>query len=42
VVHPNTVRHRLRRFAAVTGCSLETPLGAVTAWWLARTRLTSR
>jgi hypothetical protein len=39
VVHPNTVRHRLRRFAAVTGCSVETPFGAVTAWWLGRTYL---
>jgi hypothetical protein len=39
VVHPNTVRHRLRRFTAVTGCSTETPFGAVTAWWLARTHL---
>jgi hypothetical protein len=39
VVHPNTVRHRLRRFTAVTGCPIDTPFGAVTAWWLARTHL---
>jgi hypothetical protein len=39
VVHPNTVRHRLRRFTAVTGCPVDTPFGAVTAWWLARTHL---
>jgi hypothetical protein len=39
VVHPNTVRHRLRRFTAVTGCPLDTPLGAVTGWWLARAHL---
>jgi hypothetical protein len=39
VVHPNTVRHRLRRFTAVTGCPVDTPFGAVSAWWLARTHL---
>jgi hypothetical protein len=39
VVHPNTVRHRLRRFTAVTGRPLDTPIGAVTSWWLAHTHL---
>ncbi|MTV27907.1 PucR family transcriptional regulator [Nitriliruptoraceae bacterium ZYF776] len=38
VVHPNTVRHRLRRFTAVTGLGLDDPFAAVAAWWLARVR----
>jgi hypothetical protein len=35
-VHPNTVRHRLRRFRELTGMELDTTFGAVTAWWAAR------
>jgi hypothetical protein len=35
-VHPNTVRHRLRRFHDLTGLELDTTFGAVAAWWLAR------
>lgn len=38
VVHPNTVRHRLRRFTAVTELGLDDPFAAVAAWWLARVR----
>lgn len=36
-VHPNTVRHRLKRFHERTGLRLESPFDAVAAWWLVRT-----
>ncbi|GAA0950678.1 helix-turn-helix domain-containing protein [Actinocorallia libanotica] len=38
-VHPNTVRNRVQRFAAVTGVDPATTFGAVDAWWLCRTWL---
>jgi methylphosphotriester-DNA--protein-cysteine methyltransferase len=34
-VHPNTVRHRLRRFTDLTGIELDSTFGAVAAWWAA-------
>lgn len=37
-VHPNTVRHRLRRFARLTGLSPDEPFDVVAAWWLAQCR----
>jgi hypothetical protein len=40
-VHPNTVRHRLRRFRALTGLELDSTFGAVAAWWAARCWLES-
>ena len=39
-VHPNTLRHRLRRFEEVTGASLRDPRRLVELWWaLERRRL---
>jgi hypothetical protein len=39
-VHPNTLRHRLRRFEQVTGASLRDPRHLVELWWaLERRRL---
>lgn len=38
-VHPNTVRHRLKRFHERTGLRLESTFDAVAAWWLVRTWL---
>ncbi|WP_017589568.1 helix-turn-helix domain-containing protein [Nocardiopsis ganjiahuensis] len=38
-VHPNTVRNRIQRFTEATGIDPATPLGAVNAWWLARSWL---
>ncbi|HSK22519.1 MAG TPA: helix-turn-helix domain-containing protein [Egicoccus sp.] len=38
-VHPNTVRHRLRRLAELTDLDLDDPFDLVTAWWLARWRV---
>lgn len=35
-VHPNTVRHRLRRFTDLTGLPLTGVVDAATAWWLLR------
>jgi hypothetical protein len=35
-VHPNTVRHRLRRFASISGLELDSTFGVVAAWWIAR------
>lgn len=35
-VHPNTIRNRVHRFAAVTGIDPQTTFGAVDAWWLCR------
>jgi DNA-binding PucR family transcriptional regulator len=35
-VHPNTVRHRLRRFGDLTGLELDSTFGTVAAWWAAR------
>lgn len=32
-VHPNTVRHRCRRFVEMTGADLESTFGAVETWW---------
>jgi hypothetical protein len=37
-VHPNTVRHRLRRFTELTDLELDTTFEAVAAWWAARSR----
>lgn len=37
-VHPNTVRHRLRRFTETTGLALDLPQEAVAAAWLLRHR----
>jgi DNA-binding PucR family transcriptional regulator len=41
-VHPNTVRHRLRRFVDLTGLELDTTFGAVAAWWAARSWVARR
>ena len=38
-VHPNTVRHRLRRFVEATGLGLDGTFDAVAAWWAARSWL---
>ena len=39
-VHPNTLRHRLRRFEEVTGATLRDPRQLVELWWaLERRRL---
>jgi len=39
-VHPNTLRHRLRRFEEVTGATLRDPRHLVELWWaLERRRL---
>ena len=35
-VHPNTVRHRVRRFSELTGLDPDDPFDLVTAWWLTR------
>jgi hypothetical protein len=41
-VHPNTLRHRLRRFEEATGASLRRPADLIELWWaLERRRLTS-
>lgn len=32
-VHPNTVRHRLKRFTELTGMDLDGTFAAVEAWW---------
>jgi DNA-binding PucR family transcriptional regulator len=39
-VHPNTLRHRLRRFDESTGADLRRPADLVELWWaLERRRL---
>jgi hypothetical protein len=39
-VHPNTLRHRLRRFEEVTGANLRRPADLIELWWaLERRRL---
>jgi DNA-binding PucR family transcriptional regulator len=41
-VHPNTLRHRLRRFEEATGATLRDPRNLVELWWaLERRRLAS-
>jgi hypothetical protein len=41
-VHPNTLRHRLRRFEEVTGVNLRRPTDIMELWWaLERARLTA-
>jgi DNA-binding PucR family transcriptional regulator len=41
-IHPNTLRHRLRRFEEATGATLRDPRDLVELWWaLERRRLTS-
>jgi hypothetical protein len=41
-VHPNTLRHRLRRFEEATGASLRRPADLIELWWaLERRRLTA-
>lgn len=32
-VHPNTVRHRLKRFTQLTGMDLDATFAAIEAWW---------
>jgi DNA-binding PucR family transcriptional regulator len=32
-VHPNTLRHRLRRFEEATGANLRRPTDLVELWW---------
>ena len=32
-VHPNTLRHRLRRFEEATGAALRRPTDLVELWW---------
>jgi DNA-binding PucR family transcriptional regulator len=42
-VHPNTLRHRLRRFEETTGAALRDPDDLVELWWaLERRRLGAR
>jgi sugar diacid utilization regulator len=41
-VHPNTVRHRLRRFTDLTGIELDSTFGAVAGWWAAHRWATGR
>jgi DNA-binding PucR family transcriptional regulator len=39
-VHPNTLRHRLRRFEEATGANLRQPSDLIELWWaLERRRL---
>ena len=41
-IHPNTLRHRLRRFEEATGATLRDPRNLVELWWaLERRRLAS-
>jgi DNA-binding PucR family transcriptional regulator len=41
-IHPNTLRHRLRRFEEATGATLRDPRDLVELWWaLERRRLAS-
>ena len=41
-VHPNTLRHRLRRFEETTGASLRRPADLIELWWaLERRRLSA-
>jgi DNA-binding PucR family transcriptional regulator len=41
-VHPNTLRHRLRRFEETTGTSLRRPADLIELWWaLERRRLSA-
>jgi DNA-binding PucR family transcriptional regulator len=41
-LHVNSVRHRLRRFEEVTGCSLKSNEALAEIWWaLARQRMIS-
>lgn len=35
-VHATTVRHRVHRFAELTGIDPQTTFGAIDAWWLSR------
>ena len=37
-VHPNTLRHRLRRFEEATGTSLRDPRVLVELWWVLERR----
>jgi DNA-binding PucR family transcriptional regulator len=32
-LHPNTLRHRLRRFEEVTGSNLRRPTDIIELWW---------
>ncbi|MFI5659059.1 helix-turn-helix domain-containing protein [Streptomyces sp. NPDC051684] len=41
-VHPNTVRNRVQRFAALTGIDPADPFGAMNAWWLCRSWLAAQ
>lgn len=41
-VHPNTVRHRLKRFRDLTGLDLDSTFGAVEAWWAVTDWLSGR
>ena len=41
-VHPNTVRHRLKRFAELTGADLDGTFGAVETWWAVSDWLAAR
>lgn len=41
-VHPNTVRHRLKRFVEVTGADLDGTVGAVETWWAVTEWLAAR
>lgn len=40
-VHPNTVRHRLKRFTQLTGLDLDATFEAVEAWWAVTDWLTT-
>ena len=41
-VHPNTLRHRLRRFEEVTGTSLRRPVDLIELWWALERRQLAR
>lgn len=41
-VHPNTVRHRLKRFVALSGLDLDGTFAAVEAWWAVTDWLAAR
>ena len=41
-VHPNTLRHRLRRFEEVTGTSLRRPVDLIELWWALERRQLGR
>ena len=41
-VHPNTLRHRLRRYEEATGASLRRPADLIELWWALERRQLGR